>query len=79
MVDPQGFHAFVKRILLMDGRQALHLEIEFQRDAMRVANTDRAALKRALDPFDIMPLRGKVSGGAINILFREQAERHIAA
>src|SRR5579872_3627406 len=50
MVDAQRLDAAIERIFLMDRRQPLHADIEFERYADIVARAKSAALIRRLDP-----------------------------
>ena len=79
MINAQGFYTLIERVFLVHCRQSRHLEIEFQRNAVRVQHTQGAPLKRAFNPFGGHPLGAEMRRCLVNIVFGIDAERQIAA
>ena len=68
VVDAQRLHALVERIFLVDRRQPVHLRIEFQRNAVRVARAEGARLVGPLDPLHRQALALEEMLGLVEVL-----------
>ena len=78
MIDAQGFDAFVKLVLLVDSRQALHLDVKLQRDAPRILRAQHAVHMRAIHPFRGQAARFEKGFGLVQIGFVKQLEGQAA-
>ncbi len=77
VVDAERLHALVERVFLMDRRQAVHLGVELQRNAVRIAGPECARLIGPLDPVDRQPLALEEVRGLVEVFLVEHLEAEI--
>ena len=76
VINPQRLSPAIKRVLLVDWRQPVHLVIEFQRDADVVRGQQRFALKRALNPGCRTAFGLEIGLCLVQIVFVKSLETH---
>ena len=78
MVDAQGLHALVERVFLVDRRQLVHAEIEFEGHAQRIDGTQGPPLIGLLDKLGLQALGTEEVLGLVEVLLREDLEAEMA-